>query len=198
MRTSLRWTLLGPGAALLCPLFAQSLYVRLEDGKVRVTAPQLHFIAGQPLDRLRNGAPVAFAIQLSFSRNRTDAPERDLSRVRDINRFMVSYDIWAEKFSVVKLGHPRRSASQLSATAAESWCIGDMSLPASGFPKDRPLWARLEVRAEDSNGRDGDNDAPVSLTRLIDIFSRRVQGEQSRWVAEAGPLRLEDLTRVSK
>jgi hypothetical protein len=38
----------------------------------------------------------------------------------------------------------------------------------------------------------------VSLSRLIEIFSRPARDPQARWTEEAGPLRLADIQRINE
>jgi hypothetical protein len=198
MSAPTRSTLLRPAFlafAVYLPLGAATLEVRLSAGRIRVSASGVHFVAGKPLDRLRNGAPVAFALQLSV----TVADRAAGTLARDVERYVLSYDLWEEKFSVVKLGSPGRSTSHLSAEAAEAWCIGDLGVPAEGLDAHAPLRFKLEIRAEATVPEDAPAaGAPVSLSRLIDVFSRRPRQEEPRWSAEAGPLRLSELNRTPR
>jgi hypothetical protein len=169
------------------------LDVRLANERIRVAAPRLRFVAGKPLERLRNGAPVPFAFQLAVS---TDHWASVLDR--DIERFVLSYDLWEERFSIAKMGHPRRSVSHLTARSAETWCVDDLSLAPGRIAERQSFWVRLEVRAENpAEQAELERQESVSLTRLIEIFSRRARGEQTRWVAEAGPVRLAALRQAA-
>jgi hypothetical protein len=177
---------------LWIPVRAEAIAVWLESGSVRVWAPPLGIIAGKPLDHLRNGSPVPFAFQLSLT---TDPYGATLARA--IERFVVSYDLWEEKFSVVRLGHPRRSVSHLSAYEAEAWCVEGLALPASGAPARRALWVRLDARVEDPGDNPAvDSEGVVSLNRLIELFSRRARGEHGRRSLQMGPLRLAELQKA--
>lgn len=178
-------------AAVGLPLWAQSLDVHLDGDQLHVSAPQLGILTGKPLEQLRNGAPAAFAFQLTLSTDR-----HATSLFRDIKRFIFSYDLWEEKFSVVKLGHPRRSAARLSAAAAEAWCVDKLALTVGGLPPEKPFWTRLEVRLEDPKEQAAEEESGVSLGRLIEIFSRRAGRGQTSWTAEAGPLRLAELRKA--
>ncbi len=170
---------------------SESLDLRLADGLLRIAAPNLKFVSGKPLERLQNGAPVPFAFQLAVS---TDRWATVLSR--DIQRFVFSYDLWEEKFAVVKMGYPRKSVSHLGARAAEAWCVNELALAPAGIGERQPFWVRLDVRSEDpAEQAELDRQDSVSLTRLIEMFSRRTRGEQNRWLADAGPFRLDDLKK---
>lgn len=183
------------GGCLLAgfPLWAQSLVVRMTNDHLRVSAPTLRFVAGRPLERLHDGAPVAFAFQLSLS---IDSHATTLPR--DIQRFVMSYDLWEEKFSILKLGPARRSVSHLPAEGAEAWCLDILALPASGLTPEKPFWIKLEGRTEEGGEPAGPvSEGSMSLNRLIEWFSRRTRSEQPRWIATAGPLRLAELRKSS-
>lgn len=186
--------------ALLAPAVAAAsaasqrcelLDVRLDGALLRIAAPKLHFITGKPLQRLRDGAPVPFAIQLSLTLN----PAASSPVYRDIQRFVLSYDLWEQRFSVTRLGPGHRSASHATAAAAEAWCLGEMSLEPAGLTPGQPFWVRLEVRAEDPVNRAAADGDSMTLARLIELFSRRSRGEEKSWNAQAGPFSLADLRR---
>ncbi len=165
---------------------SEHLEARLTNGQIRVSAPHLEFVTGQTLQRLENGAPVPFAIQLALSADRFTTILQ-----RDIERFVFSYDLWEEKFSVVRLGGPRKTVSHLQARAAEAWCISEMALSPGNLPGNQPFWLRLEIRAENAATDPlATSEDPVSLTRLVEIFSRRTRSDQARWDTEGGPFRL--------
>ncbi|MGH9626855.1 MAG: hypothetical protein ACRD7E_00605, partial [Bryobacteraceae bacterium] len=61
MRLVHRASLTGVLGLVLCLcLWAEDLLVRLVGEDLRVAAPKLNFLAGKPLERLRNGHSVAF------------------------------------------------------------------------------------------------------------------------------------------
>lgn len=185
------WFLIAGSLALAASLDAQSLQVRVEGEQLRVAAPRLRFVSGAPLERLRNGAPVAFVIQLALAAERGGTP-----LARDVERFVLSFDLWEEKISALRLGRPRRSAPRLTTTEAETWCLAEMALALSGIDSTRPLWARVEVRAEERREAVAETETGFSITRLIDAFSRRPSVQQPHWSAEAGPLRLAELRKA--
>ena len=177
-------------AAPLCRcLYAQGLLLRLESNRLRVSAPQLRFLSGKSLDRLRNGSSVNFNFQLTASADR-----HTTILDRDVEQFAVSFDLWEEKFSAVRHSSLPRTVSHLSAASTESWCVDNLSLNAAALPADRPLWIRLEVRAQDPADRSAVvGEAGINLARLIEIFSRPARAQETRFVEEAGPVRLADL-----
>jgi len=174
-------------------LAGQSLSARIDRDQLRVLAPRLHFLVGEPLTRLRNGATVNYEFQLVL---RTDRNSRPLARAQQ--RFAVSYDLWEEKFAVTRLETAPRSVSHLSAAAAEAWRVDNVSVPVAALAPEQPFWLRLDFRTEDPNDSiNQPENTGMTLSALIDLFSRRSRSEQLRGSDEAGPLRLADLRKKS-
>lgn len=182
-------------------MWAEELTLHSRNGELRVSAPRLHFISGGALERLKNGAAVSYDFQLSLA-----SGSRGNIVSRAIQRFVVSYDLWEEKYSVTKLkpspmrglGAPppneRRSASHLSSEAAEAWCVDNIAVPLSGVSSTDPVWVRLDIRTADQTDPPSlFGESGVALSRLIEIFSRPVRSDQQHWSAEAGPVRLSEL-----
>jgi hypothetical protein len=170
-------------------VWAQNLKVRVEGDRLRVSATQLRLITGRPLERLHNGATVPYVLQLSA---RTERAGRVLTKV--LERFTLSYDLWEEKFTVTRLGTPARSASNLTAAAAEAWCLDNLFLPIETLAPDRPFWVELEFETEELRDPGKSDDSPFTLSSLIDVFSRRGRDDQQiHGVVEVGPLRIQDL-----
>lgn len=198
VRVTRRWWLLASlSAPLAIALGAQTLEFRLESGNlIRVTAPSFQFLAGKPLERLKNGSSVSFLGQLTLS---TDA-NRTVEQ-RAIARFALSYDIWEERFSAVRYSlsqteEASRKSSPLSETAIQTWCLESLALDASRIPLDQPVWVRLELRVEDAHDTGGVIGEPgISISRLIDLFSRPARPSQDHWQLDSGPFRLTDLKR---
>jgi hypothetical protein len=158
-------------------------------GDIRVTAPSLHFLSGRSLSRLRDGAAVPFDFQLVIS-----AGSKDNAVARALERFVISYDVWEEKFSVVRVRDLRKSGMRLSAASAEAWCLDNIVVPAANLPADQQLWARLEVRTVEAKEPAGTlPDSGINLATLIDIFSRPSRPQQDRWQLESAPFQLAGL-----
>ena len=197
-RITRRGLLLGGLAAPLRQgLCAEALRPRLEGDHLRVSAPQLHFLTGKPLERLHNGASMAFDFQLSALADRPSTATTPRILERAVERFLMSYDLWEEKFSISRSSRPARSVSHLSVVAAEAWCLENLSLPAAALAPDKPFWLRLELRVEDPKDRPGVvADPGIILTRLIELFSRPSRSQQASWLVEDGPFRLADLSKA--
>ena len=172
-------------------LWGDELRPRLFGDTLRVGSGNLRLLAGRPLAPLKNGATVTFDFQL------TALNETRLIQARTAERFVFSYDLWAERFSVVQLTardakQARAGSSNLVADAAEQWCLERLALSTSTLDRTRPLRLRLEMRADEAR-RAGQSEPPISLATLIDLFSRPARREQRFWVLESSPFRLDTL-----
>lgn len=166
---------------------SQGLLVRRVGGDIHVSAPSLHFLTGKSLARLHDGAAVPFDFQLVI----TSGP-RNYVVARALERFTVSYDVWEEKFSVVRMSDRRRSSLRMPAAGAESWCLDHILIPATALPPGEQLWARLEIRSVEAKEPSGSGSG-INLATLIEIFSRPSRPQQDRWTVESAPFQLADL-----
>lgn len=167
---------------------SEDLFVRRIADQIQVTAPRLHFLTGKSLQRLRDGATVPFDFQLSIA-----AGLKNNIVQRAAERFSVSYDVWEEKFRVVRLSDFRKSAAGLSASAAESWCLENLFVPASSVPADQQLWARLDIRSVDPKEPfSSTTESGISIPALIQLLSRPPRPQQDHWALDAS-FRLADL-----
>jgi hypothetical protein len=175
---------------------AADLTVRFDGDYLRIAAPHLTFLGGRELQRLKDGASVAFLAQLTL----TTSPNSLMPLARSVARFALSYDIWEERFQVTRIGatpEARRSVSHLTEQAAQNWCIDNLTIDRSQLPADRPFYIQFDLRAEDPRDQLGIIGEPgINLTRLIEIFSRPARSAQPRWLMNAGPFRLADLLRA--
>ena len=164
----------------------EDLYVLRANDDLRVSAPRVHFLSGQPLTRLHDGVSVPFDFQLTLFSGNRDTPFR-----RTVERFVVSYDLWEETFKVARVRGARRTG--LSASGVENWCLQNLSVSAAGVPPSNKMWVRLEIRAQDSpEGAAGVNDPGISLTSLIELFGRPPRNAQ-HWMLDSTAFRLDDL-----
>ncbi len=168
---------------------SEDLFVRRFAEQIHVIAPRLHFLSGKSLQRLHDGATVPFDFQLSIS-----AGFKNNLVQRAVERFSVSYDVWEEKFRVVRLPDFRKSAAGLSAAAAETWCLENLFVPSAGLPTDKELWARLDVRtAEPKELVPSTADSGISIPALIQLLSRPPRPQQDHWMLESASFHLADL-----
>lgn len=181
----------GAAQLLALSIASTNLAVRWDRDRLAVSAPQLHFLTGKALNRLRDGASVAYDAQLSLLALAQPAPLQ-----RDVDRFVVSYDLWEEKFAVTRLGIPNSSASHLSAEGVETWCIESLGLWPKGVDPGQIVRMRLELRAEDPRELTLlPADSGISLSGLIEIFSRPAHTQQQRWLVESNPFRIRDFRK---
>ncbi|MBV9770704.1 MAG: hypothetical protein JOZ32_14105 [Bryobacterales bacterium] len=185
-------------AALTCfdlvamSVASQGLAPHHVSDEIRVTAPNLHFLTGKSLSRLLDGAAVPFDFQLIIATGSARSSLKTDVVARALERFTVSYDVWEEKFSVVRVRDFRRSGMRLSARSAESWCLDNIFVPAASLPNRQQLWARLEIRSAESK-EPLPAGSGINLSTLIEIFSRPSRPQQDRWSLESGPFQAETL-----
>jgi hypothetical protein len=168
-----------------------SLEVELRGDHLRISTPQLHFLEGKALERLHNGSTVTYIIALTAGQEHARTPAFRLQK-----RFIISFDLWEEKYSVVQSEPGGSAASHLTAIHAEAWCLEAMPVPLGVIPAQQPFVIKLECFVEkNEEEKRGENRSGLTLAGLIDIFSRRKSEAPLHWEASAGPLRLSDLKR---
>lgn len=189
-----RWWLLAvAGAPIALGLSAQTLSVRLDNDYLRVSAPALQFLTGKPLERLKDGNTVGYLGQLTVA----TGSERTV-QARSIAHFAISYDIWEERFKVtlVTAGTAARlSAKNLTAAAAQAWCLDNLKIDLAHVPNNKPIWVRLEIRADDPKEGPSIIGEGISLGALIDLISRPPRSPQQHWVLDSGPLTLAEMRK---
>lgn len=166
---------------------AQSATVDAVGGILHVRAPNFRFIEGAILARLKDGRSVRVDLQLAVL-TRPGAP----GVVEDRQSFVLSYDLWEERFAITQTGTTSRTITHLSAADAEAWCIGRLTVPVSAFARpDTPFWIRLDYQVRDDDGAESSGQAQgLSLRGLIDRLSRRGTVEKLADAIEIGPFRL--------
>jgi hypothetical protein len=174
-------------------VFAQTMTVRLEGDQLRIAAPQLHFIGTEVLARLHNGIAVNYIFRLGIAPDRLGKPMTEVTY-----RFVVSYDIFEEKFAINRLEPNPRSITHLSQAAAEVWCLDSIALSTTRLTPEQSFWLVLDYRAEEPklSGGDGSNSTDTLIGQLIDIFGRKSQRQETRGSMTAGPLRIAELRKI--
>lgn len=190
------WLVVAFLSGMVLAMGVEELILSAHDNRLEFSTP-VHFLNGQPMARLRNAAEVPFVIQTTlWSGNRNHL----LRQATD--RFIVSFDLWQETYSVVALQTPPKSKSHLTASAAEKWCMDQMSLDTTGIPSSEPIWTQLDIRAEEPVrdgglfGRGQIGESGISLTPLIEVFSRPARSQQPHWTFKRGPETLEQVMRA--
>lgn len=183
------------GAAMA--MWAEELLLRAQENRLEFSAPQLRFLTGRSLQRLQNAAPVTFDfLAVLYVGNRMTVHTRTPAR------FVISYDLFEEKYAVTKVTLPRRSTNHLTATEAEAWCLQQMSIDVSGISATQQLWARMEIRAEEERGSGlfggKVSEQGINITDLVEILSGRPRAGQAHWELDAGPNTLDQLRRSGR
>ncbi len=148
-------------------LGSQSMTVTTTGGVVRVQAPGFRFISGEPLARLKDGLTVRVELEIRV----LAGPGAAAAAAQSRQTFVLSYDLWEERFAAAVSGTGSRSVSHLTAAAAEAWCIQQLTVPVSGLGslRSQPFWIRLESRI--LNGKsDGREDEGLTLRGIIDTL----------------------------
>lgn len=168
-------------------LCAQSLNARTDGEHLRVVIERSRFLSGDALRKLHDGVPVVYVFRLSANTSRLGS-----TLAKSEYRFVISYDIFEERFQVSRVRPTGRVVSHLTAAAAEATFIEAMELPMSSIGTGM-FWLRLEYQAEEAS----ESSAPgMSIGGLVEIFSRTGTKEPTRGTMEAGPLRVSELPRV--
>jgi hypothetical protein len=188
------WLLAGLAIPLSRVRASETLDVSFDGDNLRIATPGLHFLAGKPLERLKNAETVAFVAQISLYSDAFKTPFRFPVR----ERLIVSYDLWEEKFAVKIPGLLVKPKAHLTASQAENFCIDNLAYSTLGLPPDRPFWMKFELRTtsqKDLSSLMGDG--KIYLSRLVELFDRRPEKGELQWTLTAGPLRLPFLPRTT-
>jgi len=180
---------LAASSLLAITVSNDDLFVRRSLNDIHVVAPRLHFLTGKTLQRLRDGATAPFDFQLTIS-----AGSKNNVIARAVERFVVSYDVWQEKFAVIRMSDFHKWGMNASPNAAETWCVDNISLPALKLPPGQDLWARLEIRSVDQKGQSSPvSDSGISIISLVELFSRPPRPQQDHWTLETAAFHVDAL-----
>ncbi len=189
------WLIIAFVSGFAFAMMAEELRLNWRDNRLELSAPTVHFLGGRPLELLHNAAVVRFNFNVTlWSGTHAHIYSQHL------DQFAVSYDLWKEKFRVTKTQSPMRTIENLSQKEAEGWCFSQMSPEVPGINGSEPLWIRVEIRAEDGKdaplfgrGASSVSESGISLSSLIEIFSKPAQ-QQSHWGPyEVGPFTLNEI-----
>lgn len=162
----------------------QSMTVSTKDGNVRVQAPAFRFVAGPTLARLKDGLTVRVEMEMRV----LAAAGAETAAAQNRQTFVLSYDLWEERFAAAVSGSGSRSVSHLTAAAAEAWCIEQLVVPVSGLGplRTQPFWIRLDAQIVNGESSSRDNEG-LTLRGIIDTLSRKQAGEKASHSTEGGP-----------
>jgi hypothetical protein len=168
---------------------AQAVTVSRTDSVLNVQAPGFSFIKGEPLTRLKDGRSIRVDLEMAV------LPRPAASGVaRSRQTFVLSYDLWEERFAVTLVGTSAKTAAYLSSSAAETWCFEQLSVPMAALgslARDSQFWIRLEYRILDSDPQASAEDGTgYTLQSLIEMLSRRRKINEWTHAIEAGPFKV--------
>lgn len=171
---------------------AGALDVAFDGDNLHPVIQNVHFLAGRPLERLKDGETVVFGARLSLFTTGSNLPVSAISQ-----QFAVSYDVWDERFKVVIPGS-KRSKKGMTAPEAEAWCIDSLQISPAGVAAGVPFYLRLELRTASARDTSGSGaESGLSWRAFMDLFLRKAGPEDPRWGPyESRPLRLSDLVRT--
>ncbi len=191
------WLLVGLGLSLfLCRAqAAESISVGYDGENLHPVAPNLHFLTGRSLDRLKDAETVTFYWRMSL----LDANHSGPLRV-SVGKFVVSFDIWEEKFKVAIPGPAMRSKAGLTGPQAEAWCLENTSIQPAGLAQDTQFYLRFELRSDHQREAPGMTADPGGLSisaipAILERLSRKAGPDDPSWTLESGRVRLSELVR---
>jgi hypothetical protein len=171
------------------PVVAQSIAVLVVGDALHVTAPGFGFINADSLVRLKDGRSVRVDLELAVL-----AKQRTTATAQSRQTFVLSYDLWEERFAVTHAATQPQSVSHLTLSAAQAWCVERVSVPLAALGRlgrEEPFWIRLGSRIQGIEARpDPDEGGVFTLRGLIDALSRRSPSSDVVHTIEAGPFRL--------
>ena len=169
-------------------LAAQSLTVRAAGDMLQVRGSGLRLIESAVAEHLKDGRSVRVDFEMTILDKAQGA-----AVTQNRQSFVLSFDLWEQRYAVTRTGAAPRSISHLTARDAEAWCVENLSIPLTAlgrFSRDLPFWVRIEFRVQDQAPPPDDTQGPLALRTLIEVFSRRSNEEALDRTFTAGPFRV--------
>ena len=170
------------------PLAAQSLTVRAAGDMLQLRGSGLRLIESAVAAHLKDGRSVRVDFEMTILDKAQGA-----AVTQNRQSFVLSFDLWEQRYAVTRTGAAPRSISHLTARDAEAWCVENLSIPLTAlgrFSRDLPFWVRVEFRVQDQPPPPADTQSPFALRTLIEVFSRRGAEEALDRSFVAGPFRV--------
>ena len=155
---------------------------------LQVRGTGLRLIEGVVADHLRDGRSV----RVDFEMTVLDKPQ-GITITQSRQAFILSYDLWEQRYAVTRAGTAPRSISHLPARDAEGWCLENLAIPLTAlgrFARDLPFWIRVDYKVQDQPPADPDAASAFTLRTLIEVFSRRRPDDMPGRSFESGPFRI--------
>ena len=169
-------------------LAAQSLTVRAAGDMLQVRGSGLRLIESAVAEHLKDGRSVRVDFEMTILDKAQGA-----AVTQNRQSFVLSFDLWEQRYAVTRTGASPRSISHLTARDAEAWCVENLSIPLTAlgrFSRDLPFWVRIEFRVLDQPPPPDDTKSFGALRTLIEVFSRRGGEEALDRSFVAGPFRI--------
>lgn len=169
-------------------LAAQSLTVRAAGDMLQVRGSGLRLIESAVAEHLKDGRSVRVDFEMTILDKAQGA-----AVTQNRQSFVLSFDLWEQRYAVTRTGAAPRSISHLTARDAEAWCVENLSIPLTAlgrFARELPFWVRLEFRVQDQPPSPADTESPFALRTLIEVFSRRGSQQALDRSFVAGPFRI--------
>lgn len=169
-------------------LVAQAVTVVPAGSGIAVRAPGFTFVKGEPLRQLKDGRSVRVHLELDVLLGPRQPPAAQARQT-----FVLSYDLWEERFAVTLEGSAPRSIAYLTSSAAEAWCLEQLTVPMSALGRvgrELPFWIRLGYRVPDAEAAVANDESGFTLRGMVDALSRRRRNDPLAHSIEAGPFRL--------
>lgn len=169
-------------------LAAQSLTVRASGDMLQVRGSGLRLIESAVAAHLKDGRSVRVDFEMTILDKAQGA-----AVTQNRQSFVLSFDLWEQRYAVTRTGAAPRSISHLTARDAEAWCVENLSIPLTAlgrFARDLPFWVRVEFRVQDQPPPPADTQSPLALRTLIEVFSRRGSEEALERSFVSGPFRI--------
>ncbi|MEI9977259.1 MAG: hypothetical protein WDO73_37535 [Ignavibacteriota bacterium] len=176
-------------ASFMAPLSlrgaAELPIVTTDRDNLHISSFGLHFLQGNSLSRLKNGSTVEYIATVGLFRDQFASQFK-----RSEHHFFVSYDIWGagDVFAVTIPGPTPRRRTNLSLSAAETWCLENVVVPTAGIARDQQFWLQLELKT-----------VPPKLNSILEpgglhvnVIEVLTPGQDERQVFRRGPVRLDD------
>jgi len=169
-------------------LAAQSLTVRAAGDMLQVRGSGLRLIESAVAEHLKDGRSVRVDFEMTILDKAQGA-----AVTQNRQSFVLSFDLWEQRYAVTRTGAAPRSISHLTARDAEAWCVENLSIPLTAlgrFSRDLPFWVRVEFRVQEQPPPPDDTQGPLALRTLIEVFSRRGSEQALDRTFTAGPFRI--------
>jgi len=169
-------------------LAAQALTVRASGEMLQMRGSGLRLIESAVAEHLKDGRSVRVDFEMTILDKAQGA-----AVTQNRQSFVLSFDLWEQRYAVTRTGAMPRSISHLTARDAEAWCVENLSIPLTAlgrFSRDLPFWVRVEFRVQDQPPPPDDTQSPFALRTLIEVFSRRGSEEALDRTFTAGPFRI--------